>query len=104
MVHEIRSGLQNLRRLRPLRPSISTMEKLNAPPLRGTATVVRQGGDVFDRPDHDAGRLQTSDRALAARTRALHADLEFFHPELRRPLGARLGRTLGSKGRALAAS
>src|SRR5438132_1016140 len=73
---------------------------LDAPPLRWTATVVRDGRDVGDRGDLESGRLQGSDGGLAAGSRALDEDLDLLEAVLHGAAGRCLGRDLGGKGRA----
>src|SRR5438445_935707 len=75
---------------------------LDAPPLRWTATVVRDGRDVGDRCDLETRRLQGSDGGLAAGSRTLDEDLDLLEAVLHRAACRRLGRDLGGKGRALA--
>src|SRR4029079_6118328 len=71
-------------------------------PLGGAAAVVRDGGDVGDRGDLEAGRLERTDRLLAAGARTLHVDLDLAHAVLHRPLGGAVGRERGRVRRALA--
>src|SRR5688572_24992173 len=78
--------------------------RLNATLLRRPTSVVRNGSGVFDRLDRHTGRLQGGDRALAARTRTLHADLEFFHAVLRGLFRGLLTGALTGERRALAAA
>src|SRR5204862_6185543 len=50
--------------------------RLDAAALGRADAVVRDRGDVADRSDLEANRLQRTERALAARTRTLDLDLE----------------------------
>src|SRR6478752_9710115 len=60
---------------------------LDAAPLGRAAAVVRDGGDVGDGADLEAGRLERPDRLLAAGARTLHVDLDLAHAVLHRTLG-----------------
>src|SRR6478736_4575264 len=75
---------------------------LDAAPLGRAATVVRDGGDVGDGADFEAGRLERTDRLLPAGARTLHVDLDLAHAVLHRTLGGAVGRQGGGIGRALA--
>src|SRR5690242_5286297 len=72
------------------------------PALRGTAAVVRHGGDVLDARDLDAGVLDRADRGLATRARPLDHDVDLAHAVLHGPTGALLSRHLGGERRGLA--
>src|SRR6476620_12624456 len=61
-------------------------------PLGGAAAVVRDGGDVGDRGDLEAGGLERADRLLAAGARTLHVDLDLAHAVLHRTLGRAVSR------------
>src|SRR5262245_10924908 len=63
----------------------------DAAPLGGAAAVVRNGGDVGDRGDLEAGRLERPDRLLAAGAGALHVDLDLAHAVLHRALRGAVG-------------
>src|SRR3954447_5716874 len=65
---------------------------LDASPLGGAATVMRDGGDVCDGADFEAGRLERADRLLAAGARTLHVDLDLAHAVLHRTLGSAVSR------------
>src|SRR6476469_4227718 len=75
---------------------------LDAAPLGRAATVVRDGGDVGDGADLEAGRLERPDRLLAAGARTLHVDLDLAHAVLHRTLGRAVRREGRRVGRALA--
>src|SRR6266576_4451150 len=75
---------------------------LDSAPLGRAAAVVRDGGDVGDGGDLEAGRLQRTDRLLAAGARTLHIDLDLAHAVLHRTLGRAVGRQGRRVGRALA--
>src|SRR5690606_23759806 len=70
--------------------------------LGGPAAVVRLGGDVLDRADLEAGRLERADRGLTARAGALDEDVDLLHAVLLRTARGGLGGELGSEGRRLA--
>src|SRR6266403_846609 len=55
---------------------IKNQESLYTPAFRRPAAVVRNRRDIANRLHLDANRLQRTDRRLAARSRALHADLD----------------------------
>src|SRR5450756_956180 len=78
------------------------MEYSYATTLTRPATVVRDRGHVADRGDGEAGRLQRTQRRLAARTRTRHLDLEGAHAVLLRLLGGVFGRHLRGVGRRFA--
>src|SRR6056297_2344328 len=65
--------------------------------LAGPTTVVRDRRDVLDQLHVQTSRLQRRDRALAARTRTLDADLDVPHAELARLLRRLLGGALAGK-------
>src|SRR3954464_3316369 len=65
-------------------------------------TVVRRGRDVADRADLQAGGGERTDRRLAARTRALHEDVDLAHAVLHGAAGSSLGGHLGSERGGLA--
>src|SRR4029077_6837946 len=75
---------------------------LDPAPLGRAAAVVGDGGDVGDRGDLEAGWLEAADRRLAARARALDADLRCLQAVLHRLARRRLGGDLGGERRALA--
>src|SRR5689334_4663770 len=79
----------------------------DAPALGRAATVVRGGGDVLDGADLEADRTQGTDRGLAARTRALHEDVDLLHAVVHRTttsgLGGHLCGVRGGLARALEA-
>src|SRR5215831_12579683 len=69
-------------------------------PLRRPAAVVRNGRDVLDRPDLQAGRLQGPDGGLPPRAWALDEHVNLAHPVLHGPPRRGLGRHLrGERGR-----
>src|SRR3954463_7267009 len=72
--------------------------------LRRADAVVRDRGDVADRGDLEADRLEGAERALAAGAGALHIDLEHAHAVLLRLAAGILGGHLGGIGRRLAAA
>src|SRR6188768_2406652 len=65
---------------------------LDASPLGRATTVVRDGGDVGDGADLEAGRLERTDRLLSAGARTLHVDLDLAHAVLHRTLGRAVSR------------
>src|SRR5205814_9576327 len=72
---------------------------LHAAPLGRAATVVRNGGDVRDRNDLEAERIQRAHRRLAARSRSLDAHFEVLHAVLLGCAAGGLRRDLRGKGR-----
>src|SRR5215831_15862246 len=69
-------------------------------PLRRPAAVVRNGRDVLDRPDLQAGRLQGPDGGLPPRAWALDEHVNLAHPMLHGAPRRGLGRHLrGERGR-----
>src|SRR4029079_17897033 len=77
-------------------------EFLDAPPLARPATVVRLRRDVLDGHDLEACRLQRANRGLAARTRALHEDLDLLQAMFHSLTGTEVGGHLGGERRRLA--
>src|SRR5436190_3302303 len=75
---------------------------LDSAPLGRAAAVVRDGRDVGDGGDLEAGRLERPDRLLAAGARSLHVDLDLAHAVLHRTLGRAVGRQSSRVGSALA--
>src|SRR6185503_19773083 len=75
---------------------------LDSPPLGRAAAVMRDGGDVLDGRDLEAGGLQRPDGGLAAGAGALDPHLDALHAGVQRFARARLGGHLGREGRALA--
>src|SRR6476660_7739211 len=75
---------------------------LDSAPLGRAATVVRDGGDVGDGADLEAGRLERADRLLTAGARTLHVDLDLAHAVLHRALGRAVRGERRRGGRALA--
>src|SRR5436190_23120417 len=75
---------------------------LDSAPLGRAAAVVRDGGDVGDGGDLEAGSLERPDRLLAAGTRTLHVDLDLAHAVLHRTLRRTVSRERGRVRRALA--
>src|SRR5258705_13755516 len=65
---------------------------LDAAPLGRVATVVRDGADVGDGADLEAGRLERTDRLLSPSARTLHVDLDLAHAVLHRTLGRAISR------------
>src|SRR4029453_591804 len=63
---------------------------------------VGRGRDVLDGADLEADRTQRTDRRLAARTGALHEDVDLLHPVLHRPATGSLGCHLSGERRGLA--
>src|ERR1041384_1537259 len=53
-------------------------------PLGRAAAIVRNRGDILDRADLEAGRLQRPDRGLPARARALDEHLDLLEAVLLR--------------------
>src|SRR5450830_1526360 len=70
--------------------------------LRRAATVVRLRGDVLDRTDLEACRLERTDRGLATRARALDEDVDLLHAVLLRTTRGGLSGELGGERRRLA--
>src|ERR1700730_16792843 len=73
----------------------------DAAPLGRAATVVRDGRDVGDRRDLQAGGLQAADCGLAAGAGALDEDLDGLEAVLHGAPRRLLGRHLGGERRAL---
>src|SRR3954449_6367313 len=71
-------------------------------PLGRPAAVVGLRGDVGDGADLEAGGGEGTDRGLAARTGALHEDVDLLHAVLLRLAGAVLGGHLRRERRRLA--
>src|SRR5687768_15671780 len=71
-------------------------------PLGGAAAVVRNGRDVGDGRDLEAGGLKGPDRLLAAGAGTLDVDLDLAHAVLHRPASGTVGRQGGSVWGALA--
>src|SRR6476620_3962585 len=71
-------------------------------PLGGAAAVVRDGGDVGDRGDLEAGGLEGTDRLLAAGARTLHVNLDLAHAVLHGTARSAVSRERRSVRRALA--
>src|SRR5207237_123930 len=71
-------------------------------PLRWTAAVVRDGGDVGDGGDLQASGLQRADGLLATCPGSLHEDLDVAHAVLHGALGGAFRGLRGGVGRALA--
>src|SRR5689334_15424717 len=90
--------------LEPSGPAATGPEGSDAAALGRAHAVVRDRGDVADRGDLEADRLQRPERALAARARALDLDLERADAMLRGLLARILGGDLGGIGRRLAAA
>src|SRR3954453_20179532 len=74
----------------------------DAAALGRTATVVGRRGDVLDGPHLEAGRLQRTDRRLAARARTLDEHVDLAHAVLLRPPRGGLGSHLRRERRRLA--
>src|SRR3954467_4191869 len=70
---------------------------LDPAPLRRTAAVVRLRGDIGNRADLQAGRLQRPDGGLTARARALDEHVDLLHTVLLRLAGGVLGGQLRSE-------
>src|SRR5688500_113496 len=75
---------------------------LNSTPLWRAATVVRNGGHVFDVRDLQSTGIQRADSRFASGPRTHHANLDMFQTMLLRRGAGLLRRDLRSKGRALA--
>src|SRR5262245_3038267 len=82
-----------------VRPSRSASD---APPLGGTAPIVRDGRDVLDSDDFDARVLDRPDGGLATRARSLHDDVDLADAVLHRASRGRLRRELRGERRGLA--
>src|ERR1700752_647994 len=79
---------------------MSTYSSLDPAPLGRTAAVVRLRGDIGNRADLEAGRLQRPDGSLAARARSLHEHVDLLHTVLLRLARGVLGGQLrGERGR-----
>src|SRR4051794_4216989 len=74
----------------------------DAAALGRTATVVGRRGDVLDGPHLEAGRLQRTDRRLAARARTLDEHVDLAHAVLLRTPRGGLGSHLRRERRRLA--
>src|SRR5688500_2821667 len=70
--------------------------------LRRATAVVRDGRDIGDCGDLEAGGLERPDGLLASAAGALHEDLDLAHAVLHRALGGQVGRLRRGVGRALA--
>src|SRR6185295_15135306 len=77
---------------------------LDAASLGRATTVVRDGRDVGDGADLEAGRLERTDRLLSAGARTLHVDLDLAHAMLHGTLRGAIGGQGRRVGRALARS
>src|SRR5260221_10169630 len=75
---------------------------LDATPLGRAAAVMRDGGDISDGADLEAGSLQRPDRLLAPGAGALDVDLDLTHAVLHGPLGGPFSGQRGRVRRALA--
>src|SRR5579885_2946760 len=53
-------------------------------PLRGTASVMRNGGDILDGSNAESGRLERANCRLASAARALDVNDDAAHPHFRR--------------------
>src|SRR4051812_4080430 len=73
----------------------------DAAPLGRAASVVRDGRDVGDRADLEAGGLEGADRLLAAGAGAFHVDLDLAHAVLHRATRRTVRRQGGGVWRAL---
>src|SRR3954451_681134 len=71
-------------------------------PLGRAAAVVRNRGDVLDRADLEAGRLQAPDSGLTAGAGTLDEHVDLAHPVLHRLAGRVLGGHLRGERRGLA--
>src|SRR3954451_3226377 len=79
---------------------MSSCSSLDPAPLGRTAAVVRLRGDVGNRADLEAGRLQRPDRGLAAGTGALHEHVDLLDAVLLRLAGGVLcGQLCGERRR-----
>ena len=72
---------------------------LNPSPLRGAATVVRNGCDITDHRNLHASGLKRPQRGLATASRTLHIDAEGTNAVFLRLLRTCFGGDLSSKGR-----
>src|SRR6476469_5776766 len=91
-------------KLEPSGPAAAGPGGLNAAALGRAHAVMRDRGDVADRGDLEADRLQRPKRALAARSGALDLDLERADAMFLRLLAGILGGDLGGIRRRLAAA
>src|SRR5690349_4079801 len=73
----------------------------DAAPLGRAASVVRDGRDVGDGADLEAGGLERADRLLAAGAGSLDVDLDLAHAVLHGALGGAVGGERRRVGRAL---
>src|SRR5258708_3782020 len=78
--------------------------RLDPPPLRRPAAVVRDRRHVRDRADLEACRLQRPDRGLTAGARPAHENLDRSHAVLEGPFGCGLSGDLSSVRSRLAAA
>src|SRR3990170_8859285 len=70
--------------------------------LRSAAAVMRHGGDVGDRTDLEADRIERAHRGFAARPRSLDADFDVLDAALLRRASGALGGDLRRERRRLA--
>jgi len=77
---------------------------LHATLLAGTATIVGQRGDVFDRLHSQACRFERGDRAFASTAGALHFDLDILNSKFLGFVGSLLSGALTGERGALATS
>src|SRR5258706_2240727 len=77
---------------------------LDSSPLRRTASVVRDGRHIANRPHFNARRGQSSHRRLAAGTGTAHADVHTAYSMIARHAGSVRRRLLRGERRALARS
>src|SRR5665213_3490906 len=83
-------------------PWFPSFPSLHPPPLLGAAAVVRDGGDIFDAGDLDAGGGQRADGGLATGARPADEHVDAAHAVCHGPLCALLGGELGGERRGLA--
>src|SRR5437870_4136841 len=92
----VRAMMVLVRLLAPLAPEAEgegdrRSGRLDSAFLGRPAAVVRQGGDVLDGLDVQAGRLQGGDGGFASRAGPLDADLDLLEAELGGLLSGDLG-------------
>src|SRR6266550_4550746 len=82
-----------------IRPSRDTT--LDATPLRWTAPVVRNRGNITDHMDPQSSGLKRSNRRFTTGPRPIHIDIHLTHSTLHRLACSSLASPLSRKGRAL---
>src|SRR5215469_8270904 len=86
----------------PVYRAIAGFLPLHPAPLGRAAAIVRNRGDVLDRADLQAGRLERPDGGLPARARTLHEHVNLAHAVLHGPAGGGLSGHLRGERRGLA--